>query len=255
MILARKKLSKYPNFYDICPKNQLNSRILHDFTRKMPEFYVIIARKIFSRFFFWGGGHVPPYPQYPTSMPTFRRLAVNRVAYNYVYELATVLVNCPVSNDRDEVHEDCTCIACSNNDLYLILCAVFARDAVAKRGTCYGNFNLSVCLSVCLSHSTTVSRWLQPTQAYAAYNLHTSSESAREWLRRANYITYHPRLISKAFTATRTIAMFVQRFSRIHKQRTRGVCPVNFCGSGSRHNYGAIKHRTLLHFNDITARM
>jgi len=55
------KLSKYPNFYDICPKNLQNSRILHDFARKMPEFYVIIARKIFFPDF-RGGGHVPPAP-------------------------------------------------------------------------------------------------------------------------------------------------------------------------------------------------
>jgi len=40
------KLSKYPNFYDICPKNLQNSRILHDFCPKMPEFYIMIARKI-----------------------------------------------------------------------------------------------------------------------------------------------------------------------------------------------------------------
>ena len=62
-------LSKYPNFYDICPKNlQENSRILHDFARKMPKFYIIIARKIlFSRIL---GGHVPkrahPCPPSPT---------------------------------------------------------------------------------------------------------------------------------------------------------------------------------------------
>ena len=28
----------------------------------MPEFYTIITRKIFSRLFFVGGGHVPPSP-------------------------------------------------------------------------------------------------------------------------------------------------------------------------------------------------
>jgi len=73
----------------ICIKNQQNARILHDscpknyhntricmifarkiykipefymiFARKMPEFYVIIARKnIFSRIL---GGHVPPAPR------------------------------------------------------------------------------------------------------------------------------------------------------------------------------------------------
>jgi len=28
--------------------------------RKMPEFYMIIGRKIFLPIFFWGGGHMPP---------------------------------------------------------------------------------------------------------------------------------------------------------------------------------------------------
>ena len=32
LILARKKLSKYPNFYDICPKK----------IYKIPEFYMIL---------------------------------------------------------------------------------------------------------------------------------------------------------------------------------------------------------------------
>jgi len=47
MILSRKIIKKKPNFYDICPKNLQNSRILHDFCPKMHDFYVIIARKIF----------------------------------------------------------------------------------------------------------------------------------------------------------------------------------------------------------------
>ena len=46
MILAR-KIIKITEFYNICPKNLQNSRILHDFARKMPEFYIIIVRKIF----------------------------------------------------------------------------------------------------------------------------------------------------------------------------------------------------------------
>jgi len=39
------------------------------FARKMTEFYIIIARKIFFRLFF-GGGHVPPLPLSPTPMIT-----------------------------------------------------------------------------------------------------------------------------------------------------------------------------------------
>ena len=61
MILAR-KIIKTPEFLnDICPKNLQNSRILHDFCPKMAEFYIIIARKkYFSRIL--RGGHVPPCP-------------------------------------------------------------------------------------------------------------------------------------------------------------------------------------------------
>ena len=55
------KLTKCPNFTRFLPenyqntlifmifagKNEQNPRILHDFARRMPEFYIIIARKIF----------------------------------------------------------------------------------------------------------------------------------------------------------------------------------------------------------------
>jgi len=52
--LLPEKLPKYPNFYDIC----LNSGILVYMisARKIPKFYIIIARKIFFPNF-WG--HVP----------------------------------------------------------------------------------------------------------------------------------------------------------------------------------------------------
>ena len=57
MICAR-KINKIPEFYMI-------------FARKMPEFYIIIARKIFFPQFFGGkdggGGHVPSLP--PSLMP------------------------------------------------------------------------------------------------------------------------------------------------------------------------------------------
>jgi len=58
------KLSKYPNFYDICPKNEPNSRILHDFCPKNARIlHNNCPKKIFSRFFFGGGRHVPPAPR------------------------------------------------------------------------------------------------------------------------------------------------------------------------------------------------
>jgi len=45
-------------------KSIQNSRILHDFCPRNAEFYIIIGRKIFSRFFFfWGGGTCPPCPR------------------------------------------------------------------------------------------------------------------------------------------------------------------------------------------------
>jgi len=70
-----------PEFYIIfCPKNWQNilifmtfarkvdkiSEVRMIFARKMPEFYVIIARKIF--FPNLGRGHVPPLPPSPTPM-------------------------------------------------------------------------------------------------------------------------------------------------------------------------------------------
>jgi len=51
MIFAR-KINKIPEFYMI-------------FARKMPEFYIIIGRKIFFPIF-WGGRHVPSLPRPPS---------------------------------------------------------------------------------------------------------------------------------------------------------------------------------------------
>jgi len=67
MILAE-KLSNYQNFYDICPKNLQNSRILHDLCPKMPEFYIIIALKIFFPNF-RGARAYPSAPPPPSPTP------------------------------------------------------------------------------------------------------------------------------------------------------------------------------------------
>ena len=80
------KLTKFPNYTlnlpENCPnfrptwylpppqKKKQNSRILHDTCpRKIPEFYMIIARKIFSRFWGeWGAcPAMPPFPNTPMS--------------------------------------------------------------------------------------------------------------------------------------------------------------------------------------------
>jgi len=70
------KLSKYPNLYDICPKNYKIPEFYMIFARKMPEFYIITARKIFSRIFggreAWEGRHVPSLPPRPSSTPMAR---------------------------------------------------------------------------------------------------------------------------------------------------------------------------------------
>ena len=58
MILAR-KIIKIPEFLYL-PGNLQNSRILHDVCPKIPEFYIIIARKIFFPNF---RGHMPPLPR------------------------------------------------------------------------------------------------------------------------------------------------------------------------------------------------
>jgi len=63
------KSAEYPNFYDICPKINKIPEFYMIFARKVPEFYIglIIARKILlpDFFFFWGGGSsaVPPVPR------------------------------------------------------------------------------------------------------------------------------------------------------------------------------------------------
>ena len=78
------KLSKYPNFYDICHKNSQNSRILHDFCPKIPEFYIIMAGKIFSPNF--GGGALRPTPvsyahEYDLCATTLRLLLSLRLRF------------------------------------------------------------------------------------------------------------------------------------------------------------------------------
>jgi len=61
-----------PEFYVIfAPKNYQNYGIFMIFARKInkiPELYMIIACKIFSRFLFLEGGHVLPFLPSPTPM-------------------------------------------------------------------------------------------------------------------------------------------------------------------------------------------
>jgi len=64
------KSAEYPNFYDICPKINKIPEFYMIFARKVPEFYIglIIARKILlPDFFFFGGGAVLPCPLSPVS--------------------------------------------------------------------------------------------------------------------------------------------------------------------------------------------
>ena len=69
VILAR-KIIKIPDFlWYLPPKNYKIPEFYLIFARKMPEFYIIIARKnIFPDFFFWGGGARAPCPPSPTPM-------------------------------------------------------------------------------------------------------------------------------------------------------------------------------------------
>jgi len=51
------KNNKMPEFYMILNRKiKKKSEFYMTFARKMPEFYIIIALKYFSRFFFFGGG-------------------------------------------------------------------------------------------------------------------------------------------------------------------------------------------------------
>jgi len=60
-----KNYQNRPNFVIFAPKHEQNSLVLHDFARKMPEFYIIIVRKIFIPIFFFflgGGARASPVP-------------------------------------------------------------------------------------------------------------------------------------------------------------------------------------------------
>ena len=69
--------------YDIfsrkmCMKNYQNTRMFMIFGRKMPEFYIIIARKIFSPIFFLGGGTSPlPLRLWPYIFSCFVFVSIN----------------------------------------------------------------------------------------------------------------------------------------------------------------------------------
>ena len=67
MILVRKKISKYRNFYDICPENKQNSRILHDFfcAKTARILHNNCPKNIFLNFR-GGGGARAPCPPSPT---------------------------------------------------------------------------------------------------------------------------------------------------------------------------------------------
>jgi len=69
MVLVR-KISKYPDF-DICPKINKITEFYTIFARKMPKFYIIIARKIFFPNF---GGMCPLCPPFHTPMVVFNPL-------------------------------------------------------------------------------------------------------------------------------------------------------------------------------------
>jgi len=60
-VIFAPKIIKIPEFYNIGAKTMNKVPELYMiFARKMPEFYMKIARKIFSDFFFGGGGDLPP---------------------------------------------------------------------------------------------------------------------------------------------------------------------------------------------------
>jgi len=81
------KINEMPEFFTLFLSEKLqNTRIFMKFARKvnkifefhmifarkMPEFYVIIARKIFSRFFFGGGGLVLIFAVTPATTPVLK---------------------------------------------------------------------------------------------------------------------------------------------------------------------------------------
>ena len=79
------------HFDDCCPKNYQSNRIVHDFCPKIPEFYIMIARKIFSRFFFLGGGAYAP------SAPRLLRLCSYTTIF-FLFSSAICLEKCYQQN-------------------------------------------------------------------------------------------------------------------------------------------------------------
>jgi len=68
-IILVRKLSKYPNFYDIWRKiYKIHEFYMIFFSRKMSEFYIIITRKIFFPNFRGTRAPLPPLP-FPTPIP------------------------------------------------------------------------------------------------------------------------------------------------------------------------------------------
>jgi len=84
MILAR-KIIKIPEFLIFARKINKIPEFYTIFARKMPEFYIIIARKIFFPIFFWGGGTCPLMPPSPTPM------ALHSIAWRCILLYCTVL--------------------------------------------------------------------------------------------------------------------------------------------------------------------
>ena len=163
-----RKISKIPECYMI-------------FARNIPEFYMINARKYFSPFFFWGGGggHVSPLPPYPTPMLSF---VVNFTGMTRFPRpgrpLDEPLLLCAQSFrlqnfqhfHSDRSHYRPTSTEPSSRRFKLVVAGHrwnfrFANRFLPCDAVCTVSVIVilsvrpSVCPSVCLSHSWTVSTW------------------------------------------------------------------------------------------------
>jgi len=108
-----KKLSKYPNYYDICPNNWQNSRILHDFCPKNARISHNNCPKIFFPNF-RGGERVPPGTcpprnvSPPSPMPMFH--SYNQ-GYNPSYHMHQILQFSKTINHKS--------IVCNNKSFWI----------------------------------------------------------------------------------------------------------------------------------------
>jgi len=84
-----KKISKYPNFYDICLKNLQSAQILHDFCQKNARILHNCPKNIFFPDF---RGHVPSVPPTPMTAAALISPCQSKLLQDLLWADLTVIV-------------------------------------------------------------------------------------------------------------------------------------------------------------------